>query len=188
MMDEFQDAIEARHRLLAPRVGLQEERAGVALDAQVFGAGARFDAEGEEVVVVRAVAHQEGTRGLSAQERAGLLPAHRAPVKAALLKFAHGREHHLILRLWTEGLVPVGGQAHAAFKGAAAHDAVKPAVRYHGALPTPCTARQPLVLGVQGRRAVPAGVLIHRRAPTQRPELRRLFHIQNKWCLGGYGR
>lgn len=188
MMDEFEDAIEARHGLLAPRVGLQVEGDGVALDAQVFGASARFDAEREEVVGVWAVAHQEGARGFGAQQRAGLFPAHGAPVEAALLQFAHSRDHHLILRPRTEGLVPVGGQGHAAFKGAAAHGAVKPTVRYHGSLPTPCTARQPVVLGVQGRRAVPARVLMHRRAPTQRPELWHLFHIQKKWRLGGYGK
>lgn len=187
-MDEFEDAIKARHRLLAPGVSLQEEGAGITLDAQVFGARCRFDAEREEVVVVRAVAHQEGARGLCAQQGAGLLPAHSAPVEAALLQFAHSREHHLILRPRTEGLVPVGGQGHAAFKGAAAHGAVKPTVRYHGALPAPCTARQPLVLGVQGRRAVPARVLMHRRAPTQRPELWHLFHIQKKCRLSWYGR
>ncbi len=57
MMDEFEDTFEARHGLLALRVGLQEEGDGVALDAQVFGARARFDAEREEMVVIRAVAH-----------------------------------------------------------------------------------------------------------------------------------
>lgn len=52
MMDEFEDAIKARHRRLAPRVRLQVERAGIALDAQVFGARGRFNAQGEKVVVV----------------------------------------------------------------------------------------------------------------------------------------
>lgn len=171
MMDEFEDTIEARHHLFAPRVSLQEKGGGIALDAQVFGACGRFHTEREEVVMVRAVPHQEGAWGLGAQQSAGLLPAHGAPVEATLLQFAHSREHHLILLPRTEGLVPVGGQAHAAFKGAAAHGAVKPTMRYHGALPTPCTTRHPAVLGVQGRRAVPARVLVHRRAPTQSPEL-----------------
>lgn len=170
MVYKFQDAIKTWHSLRAPGVCLQKEGACITLDAQVLGASGRLHAQGEEVVVVGAVPHQEGARGLRAQKGACFLSAHSTPVEAALLQLAHGRQHHLILRPGAEGFVAVGGQAHSALEGAAAHGAVKPAVRYHGALLAPCPAQPPLGLGVQGRGAVPARAGVHRGAATQSPD------------------
>lgn len=180
MMYEFQDTIKPWHSLRAPGVCLQEEGAGITLDAQVLGARSRLHTQGEEVVVVRAVPHQEGAWGLLAQQGAGLLATHSVPVEAALLQFAHGCKHHLVLCPRAEGLEAVGGQAHFALEGAAAHGAVKPAVRYHGALPAPCPAQPLLGLGVQGRGAVPARVRVQRGAATQNPELHCLLNIQKQ--------
>ena len=97
-MDELEHAVKAGHLLGVARVRLQVKGAGVALDAQVLGARGSLDTEGEEVAVVRAVAHQEGAGGLGAEHGTGLLAPHGAPVEAALLELAHGRQHQLVLQ------------------------------------------------------------------------------------------
>ena len=141
MVHQLEHAVETGHRLRALGVRLQEEGAGVALDAEVLGARRRLDAEGEEVAVVGAVADEEGAGRLGAQQAVGLFAADGSPVEAALLELAHGAQDQLVLHLGAEGLEAVGREPHAGFEGAAAHRGVKLAVGYHGAAPAPQTTR-----------------------------------------------
>lgn len=135
VMDQLEDAVKVGNRLNVFRVCLQVERSCIALDAQVFGARRRLDAEGEQVSVVGAVPDEERAGGLGHQHGVRLLPCDGAPVEAALLELLERGENHLVLRLGGEHLITVR-QPHVGVQGAAAHCGVKLAERYHGAVPT----------------------------------------------------
>lgn len=131
VMDEFEHAVEARRGLRALGVRLQVEGLVVALHAQVLGARVGFDAEREEVSVVRAVPQEERSAGFRAQHVIGLFTADGAPVEAALLELHHGVLNHVKLQVRAEGFKAVMLQT--ALEQAAAHSAVKLTVSDHGA-------------------------------------------------------
>lgn len=134
VMDQFQDAVKVGNRLNVLCVRLQVKRRRVTLHTQVLGARRRFDAEREQVSVVRAVPDEEGAGGLGRQHGVGLLPVDGTPVEATLLELVERGEHHLVLRLGGERLIALR-QPHVGVHGAAAHRGVKLAVSYHGAVP-----------------------------------------------------